>query len=565
MMGVKQIDRLGEWNPQLLREWQGRLKFRNLLIATAISIVGQILVYLNYKSLLPVKEGVFNHYCLGSPPPQLYSDPYPRNSFCLNDLQGNLILLDRLWWLDIFTFISMVGIFAFLVVGTFLLIADLSKEESRGTLNFIRLSPQSAREIFLGKILGVPILLYLVGALAVPFHLVAGLSAGIPLGLLLSFYGVLIASCAFFYLAALLFGSIGHQLGGFQGFLASGSILWFLFASSVWLSYSYSYAHEEMPATPFNFLLLFNPAMSLPYLVQSTFLSSTTVGYFGPPSGSAWGWYGQNIWDRAIASHSFIVLNFVWWSYWMAQGLKRCFHNPTATLLAKSQSYWVTGSFIVITLGFALQTTNAQALFTNYTILLGLLVPFSVVMMLAMSPHRQAMQDWMRYRHFGPAKNSIEDLLLGEKSPAILAFAANFAIVMALLIPAIALSPLQKYKIPALVGLILTINMILLYGTIAQWILLQKSSKRTLWVAGAIASLITLPQLCLSLLRVFPSQLTWPWFFSAFPMLAVYHQISLWPLLLSVLGQWTVLSFISFQMSRQLRRLGESSTKALLS
>ncbi len=42
----------------------------------------------------------------------------------------------------IFTFLSITSIFALLVVGTYQLIADLSGEERRGTLNFIRLSPQ---------------------------------------------------------------------------------------------------------------------------------------------------------------------------------------------------------------------------------------------------------------------------------------------------------------------------------------------------------------------------------------------------------------------------------------
>lgn len=77
---------------------------------------------------------------------------------------------------------------------------DLSKEVKRGTLNFIRLSPQSATNIFMGKILGVPILLYLFGLVAFPLHFFAALSAKIPLLLILSFYLVLAFSCLFFFL-----------------------------------------------------------------------------------------------------------------------------------------------------------------------------------------------------------------------------------------------------------------------------------------------------------------------------------------------------------------------------
>ena len=65
--------------------------------------------------------------------------------------------------------------------------------------------PNSTLSILTGKLLGVPILIYLVAAVAVPFHLWAGLVANIALGEILSFYGVLAASCIFFYSAALLY------------------------------------------------------------------------------------------------------------------------------------------------------------------------------------------------------------------------------------------------------------------------------------------------------------------------------------------------------------------------
>jgi ABC-type Na+ efflux pump permease subunit len=83
--------------------------------------------------------------------------------------------------------LSVIGIFALIVIGTYLLISDLAHEERRGTLNFIRLSPQSPENILVGKLLGVPILLYLVAVLAVPLHLWAGLAAQISLMRILSF------------------------------------------------------------------------------------------------------------------------------------------------------------------------------------------------------------------------------------------------------------------------------------------------------------------------------------------------------------------------------------------
>lgn len=38
------LDRLGNWNPQLLRELKGRLKPRNVIITIALSLVSQLML-----------------------------------------------------------------------------------------------------------------------------------------------------------------------------------------------------------------------------------------------------------------------------------------------------------------------------------------------------------------------------------------------------------------------------------------------------------------------------------------------------------------------------------------
>lgn len=116
---------------------------------------------------------------------------------------GSWVINWQLWWLDLFIILSIIGIFALLVIGTYLLIADTVREEERGTLNFIRLTPQSAGSVLLGKILGVPILVYTAIALLLPLHLVAGLQSHIPLTLILAFDLTVVASCAFFLLSSL--------------------------------------------------------------------------------------------------------------------------------------------------------------------------------------------------------------------------------------------------------------------------------------------------------------------------------------------------------------------------
>jgi len=53
------------------------------------------------------------------------------------DNQGNFVINWQMWWLDLFTWLSLIGIFALLVAGTYLLISDLAHEERQDTLHSI--------------------------------------------------------------------------------------------------------------------------------------------------------------------------------------------------------------------------------------------------------------------------------------------------------------------------------------------------------------------------------------------------------------------------------------------
>jgi hypothetical protein len=55
-MRLTWIDRIGEWNPQLLREVKGRLKGRNIAIALTISLVGQFLLFFSWSSERPYRS-----------------------------------------------------------------------------------------------------------------------------------------------------------------------------------------------------------------------------------------------------------------------------------------------------------------------------------------------------------------------------------------------------------------------------------------------------------------------------------------------------------------------------
>src|SRR4028118_376861 len=197
-MTLHLLDKIGNWNPQLFREIKGRLNIGNMAIASAFSLSGQLLLLMYYSAQIPVTPAnreyaypIYHRFCL-------FKNANSYEKECVRDALGNLAIDWPMWWLEIFTWLSILSVLALLVAGTYILVSDLDKEERRGTLNFIRLSPQSAKTIFLGKILGVPILLYLAAILTVPLHLYAGLAAQIPLNEILCFYIAVAASCAFF-------------------------------------------------------------------------------------------------------------------------------------------------------------------------------------------------------------------------------------------------------------------------------------------------------------------------------------------------------------------------------
>jgi hypothetical protein len=563
-MALPRIEQIGEWNPQLFREIKGRLLPRNILIATAVSLVSQLLLLMSFSSQLPVPNesatAISNRYCTGTAPP--YSLP-----ICLADGFKGFVINWSLWWKDVFVGLSIMGIFALFVIGTYMLVADLAKEERRGTLNFLRLTPQSSPSILMGKMLGVPMLLYFVGFLALPLHLLAGLSGGISLSLILGYYVVLGASCWFFYSVALLLGLVGKWLGGFQAWLGSGVVLMFLFAMTIMLINS-SYATHS----PLDWLMLFNPEIVLPYLMGSYSLDASTtenyrsslqqLTYFSMPVGSS-------IWSIV----GLMVLNFGLWTYWIWQGVKRCFHNPSGTVLGKQQSYWLTACLEAVILGFAVNPevgqwkSYNQLAFNNFQVLLVFNLLLFLGLIAALSPQRQAMQDWMRYRHqqrSAHKRGVLLDLVWGERSPALVAVALNLAIASSILLPWILLWPSSDLKVPALWGLLVSVSLTLLYAAIAQLMLLMKTPKRAVWATTSVGGLIVLPPIIFRFLSMTPMDNPAVWLFSAFPGASLETTTGI-SVFLAVIGQSLTFSLLSFQFTRQLQKVGESDLKALLS
>jgi hypothetical protein len=213
----KLIDRFivtsGDWNAQLFRELKSRLTVKNFVITTIFSLLSQgwflISALLKLPSGKPHDElsRYSQQYC------ELNLSPLPLNSSDICHFSnsgsgyanGHIDVINwSMWWADLFTNLSGLMTVFLVVLGVYFLARDLRIEAKRGTLKFVQLSPQSAWGIFIGKILGVPILFYLAVGLAIPLQLIAGFYSNFGLfhTILWDLWWLVIITS--FYLAAML-------------------------------------------------------------------------------------------------------------------------------------------------------------------------------------------------------------------------------------------------------------------------------------------------------------------------------------------------------------------------
>ncbi|MDZ8055660.1 MAG: hypothetical protein RMX68_026750 [Aulosira sp. ZfuVER01] len=564
-MNLNWINQVGEWNPQLFRELKGRLKSRNLILSVATSLLGQFLLFMYFQTQLPTKlDLLYNHthkYCTGR---RVYNAHE-----CLADEFGNAIINWQVWSLDIFTWLSIIGCFTLLIAGTYLIINDVTAEERRETLNFIRLSPQSPQSILLGKMLGVPILLYIGLLLAVPLHLWSALSGQIPLYEIFSFYTLVLAACFLYFSAALLFGLVGSWLGGFQAWLGSGAVLCFLIVT---MRVALTEITDDYPLV---FARLINPC----YLIPNTAISSTFTS--ASSRFSNFRWFAFPLGDSLLTTLGFALLIYGLGTYFIWQSLQRCFRDPNTTMLSKRQSYLLTAGFAFFTLGCAnwqrlvLETDpSSYMLAENLVCLLFLDFWLFLFLIAAINPHRQALQDWARYRRTSRAKGLtnnklVEDLIWSEKSPGLLAITINAAIAIIAVSGLVLLSqyPLDQ-KIHALFALVLSGSLAMLYAALAQLLLLTKNQHRVFWSAATVGAAIVVPVIVVAIFASSSRSNNFLWLFSIVgPIFAISpdgKSLSPITVLLPIFSYWSFLTFSVFQLRRNLVKAGESATKAML-
>ncbi|GBE90632.1 hypothetical protein [Nostoc cycadae] len=559
------IGRLGNWNPQLFREIKGRLKPRNIVLASAISFLGQFILFMSFQVQLPTRlsvlQGSPNKYCTG-----ITKYDYAE---CLTDGLGQVIINWQLWSFDIFSWLSIIVNFGLLAAGSYLLINDLATEERRDTLNFIRLSPQSPKSILWGKILGVPALLYVFVVLALPLHLWSGLNAKIPLIEIISFYAVVIAASFVYYSAALLFGLVGSWLGSFQAWLGSGALLGYLIFSKQTIASNFS------ANNPVSFFGLINPCFLIPYPEINSELTKNI------PQFTDFHWFVLPIGESFITTACFAIAVYLVGAYFIWQSLQRCFRDPNATMLTKKQSYLLTVCFTVIILGCAdwqdlifNSSSRSYALQENIGLLMVLNLGLFLYLIAAISPGRLTLQDWARYKHVshakGLGKNSlINDLIWGEKSPGILAIAINVIMSVSALSCFVLISQANiENKTNACLALLFAGSLAIIYAVLTQLILFIKNEQRQLWATGVLMSVIILPPIFLGIFFSKPDNYAVVWLFSiAAPVIALSPPTSdglTFSYFLAILGHFALTGLLVSQLTRKLKKAGESATKALL-
>lgn len=509
------IDRLTESNAQLFREFKSRLKPASITLAVAISFGGQIFSLMLFGEYLsnPTSAGWKN------------------------------------WFWLIFMCLSLVGVFALLVVGTYLLTADLSKEEEKGTLNVIRLSPESAKNILIGKMLGVPIVLYLVAILALPLHCFSGLSGGIHPLSILGFYAVLISSCIFFYSLAFLFALLPIGQGNIKAGLFSGALVLVLLITCTII------ASQPLPQNAFNWFVCFNPWLFIE-------LVSRGDVYTGKLSLS---WYQLNFSNNALIAGFFLIVNCAVWTNIIWRGLQRRFYKPGSNLFTKAQSYFITASWQIIVLGFVANpkaNASQEAYWANFSFIMLLDLALYALLIISLTPSRQTVLDWARYRHyykFGRQNQLWKDLVLGEKSPAVVAIGLNVLLASLILVPWVLGTSDFSFIVKALSGLGIAIALTSIFAIVAQFVSLAKNSKRNVWAAGSLVALAIAPPTFAIANYANVGHVSWIWLYSVFPWVWLYSPtIEPLAIISAFIIHWLGVTILSWQLQRRIKAMGAS-------
>jgi hypothetical protein len=482
-----------ELNPQLFREVKSRFRTHNIVIVVACSLAMQYVFYSMSSGFLVYQS------------------------------------LDFLLPLCLF------------LGGFYLISTDLAREEQRGTLNFIRLSPQSSQSILLGKMLGVPSLIYLGVALGIPLHFFGSLVEGVSLGGILGKYVFWIAGC--------------------------------------WLFYSFACLYTlRLSSSQKNF---YNPQAiaGLGLIITGTFVSpylSFIYLFITPDLFTKVDWFFLDLGSDKLLDCFWLLTTIVGATYFIWKAVNRRFRDPNITLVSKSQSYQLMILSQVWLMGFAFSRTDLSSSFPYYGFGLAwvyYVMPIVFFMLIsALSPSHQTLLDWSRYNHQSHTRKQglWNDLIWGEKSPNIVAIAINLLITAVIWIPWLlslsdrVLSDMSLSKPEAVLGLLLTMGIVSIYAVSNQQLTIKfKPRSRINLVAALGCVIVILPLAIAGVLAADNVQISLLWAVSPFPVFCVF----LGTISTAILGlglQLTLLGFLTKQLTKQIQKVGASKTQVLL-
>ncbi len=400
------LDQLGDINPQLFREIKGRLTDIAFIFAVFIGgLINLIAIFATQSK--PESIRTSSNYCAW--PAEFTKDP--NMLICPEEYFNH-----PLWLHDqcqmIYLWLAVLIMFAIVLIGTYLLVHDWQKEQQRGTLNFIRFSPQSSRQMLWGKLLGVPIVPYLSVALVIPLHLFLGLLGGIELWQSLGFYVVFALGVITFFHFTLLLSTLYTS----QGMSALGVLI-----NCIVLIATNNIPHDEA-VTMFDWLKLLSPSTLLPLIIgiddgNSGFNYDIYSAPFNHGQVEQITWLYLPIGQNGLLFWAAMVINFGFWIFWLDRAFQQKFQNPQLSLITKQESYLLVGTLQVIWVGFLTnggnwENQNQLGIWLVYN---GSLI---LAMIIATLPSRQPLLDWSRYRHESTrSKNWLIDLTLSKNSP----------------------------------------------------------------------------------------------------------------------------------------------------
>jgi hypothetical protein len=545
----KIIDRAGEWNAQLFRELKGRVTLRNMFLAGMLSVGCQLMLLLTFILQFPTnpQPGESRRqqtYCiLESITASNGNGGFYDQQVCQLNLFGQVSIDWPHWWTAVWSMMSWVLPVILFTGGVYLLTSDLRRETRRGTLNFLRLSPQSAPDILVGKLLGVPVLVYLAVAIALPLHFLAAWSSGFGVVNEFAWYGLTATMAGVFYAAATLIT------------LATPSAPIVITFLTLWIS-------SSMLSIP-------NWALSGTFNSRSKIFESLNIY-----------WFFFSITQNTSFFYLFGMGSCLVAFYWLWQSICRRYREPNSTLLAKKSSYqlnfcwqaWLAGFGLPIFIGSYGSTGNSTLTgFLGGVLFCQICAAFVAIFVL--TPQRQNIEDWSRYRRESERKKLWQqeiwqDLLWDDRSPAVLAIAVNLAIALAVWLPwcpfALANSALV---IKAILAAIITAVLLLNYGILAQIVLITKKKWQWQQAIFYVALLTLLPMMGAAFAAALGWQSIAMTLITLASPLAVFGiwQMAGGTLLLGIIIQPLLLFLATARLQYQILKIGKSETQAFLS